>query len=114
MSALGQKQTCAAQNAMSALPKIATEKADFRNRSCLLYPRKRTCAVQEPMSAMGQKRTYNGQFYLTYLNAVFPLRSEIPSKREQANDRRSIPELLRPRIAYLCCRCDLLRDHRDP
>jgi hypothetical protein len=33
--------------------------------------------------------------YLTYLNAVFPLRSEIPSKRERANDWRSLPELLR-------------------
>ena len=29
MSALGQKQTYAAQNAMSALPPIATEKADM-------------------------------------------------------------------------------------
>ena len=36
MSALGQKQTFAAQNGMSALP------------------RKRTCAVQLGMSAMGQ------------------------------------------------------------
>src|SRR4029434_5537774 len=57
MSALGQKQTCAPQKAMSALPPIATAKADFRIRSCLLYPRKRTCAVQLRMSAMGQKRT---------------------------------------------------------
>jgi hypothetical protein len=32
MSALGQKQTCAPQNAMSALPPIATVKADFRKR----------------------------------------------------------------------------------
>jgi uncharacterized protein (TIGR00369 family) len=32
---------------MSALPPIATAKADSRNRSCLLYPRKRTfdCAI---------------------------------------------------------------------
>jgi hypothetical protein len=29
MSALGQKQTCAAQQAMSALPPIATAKADM-------------------------------------------------------------------------------------
>ena len=33
MSALGQKQTCAAQKVMSALPPIATAKADFRIRS---------------------------------------------------------------------------------
>src|SRR5262245_16655869 len=57
MSALGHKQTYAVQNAMSALPPIATAKADIRNGSCLLYPRKRTCAMQTGMSALGQKRT---------------------------------------------------------
>jgi hypothetical protein len=57
MSALDQKQTCAPQKAMSALPLIATAKANSRKRSCLLYPRKRTCAVQLQMSAKGQKRT---------------------------------------------------------
>src|SRR5262249_54705657 len=45
MSALGQKQTYAVQIAMSALPPIATAKADIRKRSCLLYPQKRTCAL---------------------------------------------------------------------
>ena len=57
MSALGQKQTFALQNVMSALPPIATAKAKFRKTSCLLYPRKRTCALQQPVSAMGQKQT---------------------------------------------------------
>ena len=38
MSALGQKQTCAVHKGMSALPLIATVKADIRNWSCLLYP----------------------------------------------------------------------------
>src|SRR5262245_7884439 len=57
MSALGHKQTYAVQKAMSALPRIATARADFRKRSCLLYPQKRTCAVQNRMSAKGQKRT---------------------------------------------------------
>src|SRR5262249_13633663 len=57
MSALGQKQTYAAHNAMSALPPIATAKADIRKQSCLLYPQKRTCAVHSAMSALGQKRT---------------------------------------------------------
>src|SRR5262245_20053907 len=47
MSALGQKQTFAPQKAMSALPPIATAKAEFRKRSCPLYPRKRTCAVRK-------------------------------------------------------------------
>jgi hypothetical protein len=57
MSALGQKQTYAAQNGMSALPPIATAKADFGEPSCLLCPQKRTDAVQNEMSAKGQKRT---------------------------------------------------------
>src|SRR5262245_51674501 len=42
MSALGQKQTCAVHQSMSALPPIATAKADSRARSCPLYPRKET------------------------------------------------------------------------
>src|SRR5262245_20189161 len=58
MSALGQKQTYAVQKSMSALHPIATEKADMREWSCLLYPQERTCAVQLAMSAMGQKRTW--------------------------------------------------------
>jgi hypothetical protein len=49
MSALGQKQTYAVQKGMSALPPIATAKAD--------NPRERTCAVQPAMSALGHKRT---------------------------------------------------------
>jgi hypothetical protein len=54
MSALGQKQTYAAQQLMSALLLIAAAKADFRTRSCLLYPQKRTFAVHKLMSALGQ------------------------------------------------------------
>ena len=46
MSALGHKQTYAVQKVMSALPPIATAKADSRKRSCLLYPGKQTCAAQ--------------------------------------------------------------------
>jgi ABC-type glutathione transport system ATPase component len=57
MSALGQKRTYAVQNVMSALPPIATAKADMRKTPGPLYPRKRTCAAQTVMSAMGQKRT---------------------------------------------------------
>src|SRR5262249_27006575 len=38
MSALGQKQTHAVQQLMSALPPIATAKATFHERSCPLYP----------------------------------------------------------------------------
>src|SRR5580765_3404637 len=37
MSALGPKQTYALHKGMSALPPIATAKADSRKRSCLLY-----------------------------------------------------------------------------
>src|SRR5262245_18800522 len=48
---------------MSALPRIATAKAEFLQKSCLLYPRKQTCAVKLGMSALGQKRTLAGQHY---------------------------------------------------
>src|SRR5262249_11263732 len=54
MSALGHKQTYAAHKLTSALPPIATAKADIGKPSCPLYPQKRTCAVHMPMSAMGQ------------------------------------------------------------
>src|SRR5262245_12022340 len=46
MSAVGQKRTCEVHQPMSALPPIATAKADSRKGSCPLYPRKRTFAVQ--------------------------------------------------------------------
>src|SRR5262249_53711462 len=37
MSALGHKQTYAVQQPMSALPPIATAKADIRKRSCIRF-----------------------------------------------------------------------------
>jgi len=40
MSALGQKQTCAVQNVMSALPPIATAKADMPKWSLSALPPK--------------------------------------------------------------------------
>jgi hypothetical protein len=55
---LGQKRTCAVQEAMSALPQKATAKADIGKLSCLLYPQERTCAAQTRMSAKGQKQTF--------------------------------------------------------
>jgi hypothetical protein len=54
MSALGQKQTYALQQVMSALLPIATARAKFRKRPCPLYPRKRTSALQRGMSTLGQ------------------------------------------------------------
>jgi hypothetical protein len=66
------------QEGMSALPPIATAKANFRKRSCPLYPRKQTCAVQKRMSAKGHKRTSD---HLTGLVAL--LRSSEPLPREQ-------------------------------
>ena len=54
MSALGQKQTCAVQYGMSALPPIATAKANSRKRSCPLYPQQSaTCSVSGPMFRIG-------------------------------------------------------------
>src|SRR5215831_13929830 len=46
------------RHVMSALPPIATAKADLPQKSCPLYPQKRTCAVQLGMSALGQERTW--------------------------------------------------------
>jgi hypothetical protein len=60
MSALGQKQTFAVHQPMSALHPIATAKADMCQGSCPHYPRKRKCAAQTVMSALGQKRTSPG------------------------------------------------------
>jgi hypothetical protein len=54
MSALGHKRTYAAHKTMSALPPIATAKADIRKTECPLYPQKQTCAVHWIMSALGQ------------------------------------------------------------
>ena len=46
MSALGQKQTCAAQNVMSALPLLATAKANFRKRvMSALLPKADMCSA---------------------------------------------------------------------
>jgi len=45
MSALGHKRTFAPQHVTSALPPIATAKADFGKPSCLVYPQEQTCAV---------------------------------------------------------------------
>src|SRR5512132_3138780 len=70
MSALGQKPTYAVQKAMSALPPIATAKADSRKRSCLLYPRKRTLNASLLMSALGQKRTFSGIPFEITFNAL--------------------------------------------
>jgi hypothetical protein len=54
LSALGQKQTYAVQQPMSAFLPIATAKANSRNRPCPLYPQERTCAMQLRMTALGQ------------------------------------------------------------
>src|SRR5262245_38975110 len=53
MSALGQKQTYALQQAMSALHPIATAKAKFRKRPCLLYPPKADMCGANPNVRFG-------------------------------------------------------------
>jgi hypothetical protein len=57
MSALGQKQTCALQKAMSALRSIATAKADMPQMVMSALPPK-AGAAHYPMSAMDQKRIF--------------------------------------------------------
>ena len=55
MSALGQKRTYAAQQVMSALPPIATAKADFcRAKGHVRFTSKADIAVQLGMSALRQ------------------------------------------------------------
>ena len=58
-----QADICAATSHVCFTPPIATAKANFRTRSCPLYPRKRTCAMQLGMSALGLiadiRRTYS-------------------------------------------------------
>ena len=80
MSALGHKRTYAVHKAMSALPPIATAKADFRTRSCLLYPQERTCAVQRRMSAMGQYRTLRHSFD-HLVGALLKMKRHVKSQR---------------------------------
>jgi hypothetical protein len=70
MSALGQKQTYAVHKAMSALPLIATAKADFRKGHVCFTPES---AVQIGMSALGQKRTS-----ITYLIMISVLKKRPP------------------------------------
>src|SRR5215469_15530056 len=97
MSALGHKQTYAVQERISALPPIATAKADSRKRSCLLYPQKRTCAVQTGMSALGQKRTSK---HLTGLVALLRSFDLLSTERGDSRDQRSRDVRLSPTGAY--------------
>jgi hypothetical protein len=53
MSAMGHKRTFALQKPMSALPPIATAKADIGKPSCPLYPRKRTFAAAVSQKSHG-------------------------------------------------------------
>ena len=68
LSALGQKQTYAVQQPMSALPSIATAKADMCQWSCPLYAQKQTCAVQLGMSAVGQSGLMHRSKQLSLFN----------------------------------------------
>ena len=109
MSALGQKQTYAVHQPMSALPPIATAKADFRKQSCLLYPQKRTCAVHYPMSALGQKRTSRDsldQFVGALLEVNRYVESERPS-RLQVDDKLEFRRLQDRQVSGLSAVEDL-------
>src|SRR5215510_14464168 len=81
MSALGQKRTCAAQEGMSALPPIATAKANCRKRSCLLHPQKQTDAGQNEMSAVSHKGSGSGD---QFIRRDREERHELVSQRELA------------------------------
>src|SRR5262245_8687631 len=111
MSALGQKQTYAVQNAVSDLDPIATAKADMRKWSCPLYPRKRTCAVQLKMSALGQKRTLARP--ANYLDAALLTLSALnigPRPTSMAGSRTIWPAMHfdLPRNMFIPCMVNLL------
>jgi len=81
MSALGQKRTFAPQNSMSALPPIATAKADFR----VSYPNRPKAGLSSRMSCILSRRgcppLQVGQ-RLTTVAAIFgiaPLAGKQPS-----------------------------------
>src|ERR1041384_2054049 len=110
MSALGHKQTCAAHNLMSALPPIATAKADILKSSCLLYPRKRTCAAHYVMSALGQKRTV----FAYVFSACFCARYICADARSNWNQGAPLPLCSRVRPFDLLIRqTDDKIEHRE-
>src|SRR5262245_13291932 len=84
---------------MSALPPIATAKADMPQTACPLYPQERTCAVQLGMSALGHKRT-------CARNRPCPL---YPQKRLKKQTCANGPCLLYPESGHVRCkhRCPL-------
>jgi hypothetical protein len=57
MSALGHKQTCALQQAMTP---NSDREGEIPQKAMSALPRKRTCAAQKGMSALGQKRKRRG------------------------------------------------------
>src|SRR5215831_14933642 len=83
--ARAKKQTYAVHQLMSALPPIATAKADIGKPSCLLYPRKQTCAVHQPMSALGQKRTHapqqKGSLFDHLVGALLKVQRHVEAER---------------------------------
>src|SRR5262245_32103425 len=93
MSASGQKQTYAVQHPMSALPPIATAKADMCQSSCLLHPRKRTCAVQLAMSAKGQKPTCAVQEAMSALPLIATVKADISDYMDMPNPPVTIANL---------------------
>src|SRR5262245_53954654 len=56
---------------MSALPPVATMKADIHKRSCPLCPRKQTYAVHTLRSALGHKRTLSGSETRSSLRVLY-------------------------------------------
>src|SRR5262249_5975794 len=98
MSALGQKQTFALHQPMSAFPPIATVKADISKRSCLLYPRKRTPCSADPMAASSwtvvQYECFSRRINLGYCSRraimAYWLNPSLPKKRGYAHDRSPI------------------------
>jgi hypothetical protein len=61
MSALGQKQTCAVQTVMSALPPIATAKADLAKHHVRFPPQSGHVQCNQGCPLCGTKRAFAAQ-----------------------------------------------------
>jgi len=107
MSALGQKQTCAVEERMSALPPIATAKADIGKPSCL----KRTCPVHAPMSAKAQKRDIRTDESI--LRGAFNTHIDLVAKRPEIDwlGEKRIGTVLQGLL--LCIRIPIGGNHDD-
>src|SRR5262245_60689132 len=99
MSALGQKQTFAVQKGMSALPPIATAKADMRKWSCPLYPPKADMWGATSDVCFGQKADITFEFNRDNLPGRRLLPGAVDGDTSDRSARVQYPALQRGNLA---------------